>query len=298
MLALLPAIAAGPAAATANAASDRIVVTGGATVGPQETVNDVIVIDGPVLVAGHVTGHVVAVHGKIAISGTVDDTVTAVSERATLLPGAHVGGDLLYGDEKPVIAPGATVSGKVSNEGWADIGKGPGPWIVRFLFWLAVSLSTLVLGLALVALAPRATDAVWAVATQRTGAAIAWATGLFFGLPLATIIAIGSVLGLPFGIVLALALVPLAAIGYVTGCWLLGRRVLKRESDRFRSFLVGWGILRAIALIPFLGGLAWVVASAFGLGVLLLAAWYAGNPARAVRGASPPATGARPAPGS
>ena len=34
------------------------------------------------------------------------------------------------------------------------------------------------------------------------------------------------------------------------------------------AFLAGWGILRVIALVPFLGGLAWFGATVFGLGAL------------------------------
>jgi hypothetical protein len=38
------------------------------------------------------------------------------------------------------------------------------------------------------------------------------------------------------------------------------------------AFLVGWLILRGIGLIPFLGGLVWVLASIAGLGALVIAA--------------------------
>jgi hypothetical protein len=38
------------------------------------------------------------------------------------------------------------------------------------------------------------------------------------------------------------------------------------------AFLVGWLILRGIGLIPFLGGLVWVVAAIAGLGALVIAA--------------------------
>jgi hypothetical protein len=38
------------------------------------------------------------------------------------------------------------------------------------------------------------------------------------------------------------------------------------------AFLVGWLILRGLGLIPFLGGLVWVLASIAGLGALVIAA--------------------------
>ena len=42
--------------------------------------------------------------------------------------------------------------------------------------------------------------------------------------------------------------------------------------SRYVAFLVGWLILRGIGLIPFLGGLVWVVASIGGLGAIVIAA--------------------------
>jgi hypothetical protein len=58
------------------------------------------------------------------------------------------------------------------------------------------------------------------------------------------------------------------SIGYVVGALALGRRVVKEDSSRYLAFLVGWGGLRLIGLIPFLGGLAWLVGTVLGLGTL------------------------------
>jgi hypothetical protein len=38
------------------------------------------------------------------------------------------------------------------------------------------------------------------------------------------------------------------------------------------AFLAGWGAMRVIALVPFLGGIAWLVATVLGLGTLWVAA--------------------------
>ena len=53
-----------------------------------------IVIDGPVTIAGHATGDVVAVSGPIRLTGRVDGDLIAVSDRVLLGPRARVGGDL------------------------------------------------------------------------------------------------------------------------------------------------------------------------------------------------------------
>jgi hypothetical protein len=265
-----------PAAAHAGP-RDQVVVTGDVVVERGETAGDVVVVDGPIRVDGRVTGNVVAVHGAVTVSGRIDGTLTTVTDVARLRPGARVGGNLRYGDEKPEIAPGARVEGEVTDEGWSTAGTSGFRWVLRLAFWLAVSFSTLVLGLALVALFPRAGIAAWGVATERTIVAVAWSASVFFGVPILAVIAIGTVAGLPFGIGLLLALIPAAAVGYVTSCLLAGGFVLRRSGSSFKAFLAGWAMLRVLALIPFVGILTWVLASAFGLGVLAVAGWYAGR---------------------
>jgi len=72
---------------------------------------------------------------------------------------------------------------------------------------------------------------------------------------------------------LLLALLPIYAIGYTTSAFLLGRAIVRPPTSRFLAFLAGWGILRAIALVPGLGILAWFGATVFGLGALVVALW-------------------------
>ena len=143
------------AAGTASAATDHVVITGGAVVPAGQTAGDVVVLDGTVTIAGHATGDVVSVSGPVRVTGRVDGDLIAVSDRAFLGPTARVGGDLRYGDERPVLARGATVGGKISNEDWADAANGWG-WVSLFGWWLAVSVSTLIVGALLVWLAPGA----------------------------------------------------------------------------------------------------------------------------------------------
>jgi len=78
--------------------------------------------------------------------------------------------------------------------------------------------------------------------------------------------------GIPLGLFLFLALALVYSIGYVVGVLALGRLVLKEPASRYVAFLVGWGALRVIALVPFLGGIAWLVSAVLGLGTLWVAA--------------------------
>jgi cytoskeletal protein CcmA (bactofilin family) len=267
-----------PGAASAKR-KDQVVISGSVEVPKGKTAGDIVIVDGPVRIAGHVTGDVVAIAGKVTISGEVDGDVLTVANRLRLLPNGHVHGDVSYADKKPQIASGAAVDGKtkkIRNK----VGVGALAWGIGLAIWLAVTASALILGVLVVALAPRAFEASWEAAEGSLGAVIGMGVGLFIGFPLVALVVAATVVGIPLAGLLLLAVLPLYALGYVTSAWMLGRRVLSGPRSRFVPLLVGLLILRIIALIPFLGGLAGVCATAFGLGALGLAAWRTGGAGR------------------
>ena len=203
------------AAGIASAATDHVVITGGAVVPAGQTAGDVVVLDGTVRIAGHATGDVVSVSGPVRLTGRVDGDLIAVSDRAFLGPTARVGGDLRYGDERPVLAPGASVGGKVSKEDWADAANGWG-WVSMLGWWLAVSVSTLIVGALLVWLAPGALHAAERAVREHLGATIGWGVAIAIGVPLLAILALVTLVGIPFGVALLLAAIPVLLVAYAT----------------------------------------------------------------------------------
>jgi hypothetical protein len=279
----------------ASAATDHVVITGGAVVPAGQTAGDVVVLDGTVSIGGHVTGDVVSVSGPVRVTGRVDGDLIAVSDRATLGSGARVGGDLRYGDERPVLARGARVGGKISNEDWADAAKGWG-WVSLIGWWLAVSVSTLVVGVLLVLLAPAALYAAERAVRERLGASVGWGVAIVIGVPVLAVLALVTLVGIPFGVALLLAVIPVLFVAYVTSAWLVGRRVLRqRSTSRWAALFAGWAILRVLALIPVLGALVGLAAIVVGLGALAVALWRAGRPGAPAPRPEAPASG-RPAP--
>jgi hypothetical protein len=289
LLALLLAVG------SASAATDHVVITGGAVVPPGQTAGDVVVVDGTVTIAGHATGDVVSVSGPVRVSGRVDGDLITVSDRAILAPSARVGGDLRFGDEPPVLARGARVGGEVSNEDWADAANGWG-WVSGFAWWLAVSVSTLIVGLLLVWLAPGALSAGERAVREHVGATVGWGVAIAIGVPLLAVLALVTLVGIPFGLALLLASIPVLLVAYTTGAWIVGRRLLRSRSARpWAALLAGWGLLRVLALIPVAGALVGLIATVVGLGALAVALWQARRPATPV--ATPDAQAAgRPAP--
>jgi hypothetical protein len=258
------------------AAKDRIVLTGPVVVGSTETVSNVVAFDGSVTIRGRVTSDVVAFNGDVRVpSGRVGGDLTALNGQIFLGPRAVVGGDLNWRDTRPVIAPGARVAGDVNEFQW-DVSPWSGfAWAL--LFWLAQTVSVLVLGVILIALWPRGFDALAAAWRRSPGPVVGWGALLLIGLPIAAVIALASLVGIPLGIGLLLALLPLWAVGYVAGTFVLGR-LIARDAGRLLAFLVGLLIVQVLALIPFLNGLVAIVVVAIGLGTLAVAAWRANRP--------------------
>lgn len=261
---------------------DLVVLTGNARVTAEESVDTVVVFDGAAIVEGAVEGSVVAFNGPVDIAGTVAEDVVVFNGTVTVRSAAVVGGDLVSRTE-PVIEEGGTVEGEIRRN-VGELFRDPFPFLGKLAAWLAVSVSILVWGFLLLFLAPRAADAVAEAWRSGGGPAVGWGLILLIGLPLVAILALVTVLAIPFGVGLLLALSVIYATGYTAGCWVVGRSILKPPGSRATAFLVGWAILRALALIPFVAGLVGAIATVVGLGAMAVAIWRA----RAARPAAQP----------
>ena len=258
-----------PASAFAAGPKERIVIVGDVLVDRGETTKDVVVADGDVTVRGTVDGNLVVADGDVTIRGRVTGDVVTFAGRATLGRRAQVEGDVSYADKKPVVAPGARVDGKVKKfkgENFAG-----GAIALQIAVWLAVTISVLVLGLILLVLFPRAADAVARAAKARTGRSMLIGLLTFFLIPILGFVALITVVGIPLGAGLLLAMLPIYALAYTASTFAVGRMVAKK-SGRILAFIAGLVILRVLALVPFLGGLVWFLATLLGLGALLVAA--------------------------
>lgn len=276
----------------------RISVTGGLVVASGETVegptvsaNGPVRIDGRVngavyvgrgdlRIDGRVTGDVLVLDGDAFINGRVGGSVTVLNGKATVRRGANVHGDVAS-RTTPTAARG-TVQGHVAR---LDINSLFAGFVVVLLvvLWVAVTLSTALLGLFFVWLFPRAADAV-VVAGRRV-----WASfflGLFVGI-IAFVLGLAimaSVVGIPLGFAVLGTLAVLVPLGYVASALIFGRLMVHRggTGGRLGAFFAGFGILRFGALVPGLGFVIGFFFATYGFGAVIIAAWRAGRRAFAV----------------
>jgi hypothetical protein len=282
---MLALAAPAAAAAAANEPQDQIVLSGAVDVPRGQEVGEVVVLHGSVSVEGVVHGDVVVLDGRISVTGQVSGAVVAISGPVFVGPDAQIGGDVIVRDTL-TLKEGATIGGRV-RRGTAFTFRTPIRALGRYASWLAVATSTLVLGLLLILIAPRAADAVASVASGSPWVSLGWGAAVFVGIPLIAVLSVVSLLGLPFGLALLLALLLLYFVGYAWSVWALGRLLWKPPRSRALAFVFGWLIVSAVAAIPVVGGIVWLVGSVFGLGAMSVATWRARGSGGKHRGGKP-----------
>jgi cytoskeletal protein CcmA (bactofilin family) len=265
---LARALPAGASAGTHSDSGDSIVVlSGDVTVPAGKTVEGVFVAHGDARIAGRVDGDVIVLSGDTLVAGTIDGDLLSANGAVRLTRTAHVTGDVRYGSDRPVVSNAARVNGDVTNEDWSG-SLDFLPFLGGFLIWLAVGVSSLLLGALLLLIAPRAADALEARSHERVGPVIAIGIAIVICLPIAAVLAAVLIVGIPLAIGILLALAPLAAIAYTVAGYVLGRRLVKAPRGRMLAFLAGMALLRALALVPILGVLVGLAAVIFGFGLL------------------------------
>jgi cytoskeletal protein CcmA (bactofilin family) len=269
--------------------NDQIVLHGTLDIPDGETVDSAVIFDGPATVEGAVTQSLVVFNGDVEISGTVQRDVVVFNGNVVLKAGAVVHGNVVSQNDAQ-IEQGATLDGQ-QQKITTDIDAGAVGFASRVAWWIGYSVSTLILGLVLLLLAPAIDGALTRAGRTKLGASIGFGAIVFFGVPVISGLLLITVVGIPLGLFFLLALALIYTAGYVAGQHVLGRYVMKDQKSRYVAFMIGWLISRALALIPIVGGLVWFALTIVGLGAAVLAA-------RAARGdtSAPVATPAAPPP--
>lgn len=233
---------------------------------------------GNVDVGRAVHGHLLAGGGEVRIDAPVEGNVEVAADRLVLGPGARIRGDLRYRSPNPVDrAPAAVVGGTVTRaplEGRAVPGWLPSlPDWAGALFGLAAFLFT---GLALGTLFPGTARRLLGAGREKPLPSLGVGVLSLLVIPVLILAALITVVGLPlalaggalFGFALYLAR---AVVALWVGDAILGERAGEGRRRVVLAFLVGGTLLFALGLIPWVGAVVRVLATAFGIGAAVLA---------------------------
>ena len=250
---------------------DQIVLAGSVAVPRGQRVGEVVVFSGRVTVNGVVSGDVVVFEGPVTVTGQVDGSVIAADGVVRLEESARVGGDV-FSSETILARPGSKVGGETRN-GVRFSFEAPLAALGKLLGPVAVSVSVLLAGLALVLLTPRGADAVAEALADAPLASIGWGIAIAISVPIAAVALVISVLGLPLGLALFLSLGLWWLVGLTWAAWCAGRELVRAPRGRVPAFVAGWAILAAVGLVPILNVALWTLAPALGTGAMLIAVW-------------------------
>lgn len=206
----------------------------------------------------------------ITVNAPVGRDVTAQTGELTLGDAARVNGDVIYTSSNDLQRDdGATVNGEVRRQDARETAAGPGDYLGFLLFMLA---ALLVISMALVLVMPllfqRASNA---VLTQPGKAALVGLI-LHIGVPVLLLALSLTIIGLPLAIIVGLAWLLILALSGPAAAYLLGRVILRNNSNAIVIMLVGSLVLLLLYLIPFVNFLAFIAVALFGTGGLALAA--------------------------
>lgn len=275
-------LAMAPGTALAQSPDDRdngfILRTRGDVVIPAgETVSSVVVVDGNLDVRGRVSNFVLVIKGDAVVTGVVERELTVISGDIDLKPGAEVHNvNSVRGDI--IQAQGATVSGDIHERDnfrfiWAVAG------VFSILFWLGMTVATVAAALIFAVVGGRQLKAASRLMTGEAVNAIIGTVVLWVGVPMLAVLAMITVIGLPFGLGLLLFLLPaLGFLGFIVAGTRLGLAIVDlggREVGEhpYLAAALGSLILQLLILLPFLGALIAIVAGVWGAGSLAFIAY-------------------------
>lgn len=234
-----------------------------------EALADVAALDGSVEVSGHVAGDVVVLRGdaRLAASATVDGDVFVVGGTIRAAQGARIGGRM--------------VSYPTASHAWLTLLEGPSlglgytsrlvlgaklallaAWAALLILLFAASGRQVLETAAGVGREPFRcfmTGLVSLLALVLTGVFVSALARGIAGVPLLVLVVL---------VALLLKLWGMVAVFYALGDWVAGR-VLRRRLPPLSAATLGLVLLGAVKFLPYVGILAWTVATLIGIGATL-----------------------------
>ncbi len=267
-----------PAALAASVVPDPhavlVSVNGSVDVPAGDRLDTLVVMDGNAHVSGDVRTIVVA-GGTATLSGARTRDLIVLDGSADLQTGTTVSGDVLTLHGTVSRQTGAVVGGASRNLDTDLAALGlllVGAFIVLFI---GLGLTTLAIALLVAALAGRQVRNVESLITREPGQVLVAGIVGSIALPALAVALMMTVVGAPIGIAMLLILMPVAALAWLVaaiwiGDWIVVRLWKAPEPERpYRAAVIGVIVLAVAGMLPFVSA----IATLFGFGALLLAAW-------------------------
>ena len=257
------------------------VAGGQVVIGPNGTVaENASIAAGQVVVEGAVTGQLHAVGGQVTLNGPVGGDVSVGAGKLTLGPDARIAGKLAFRGGDLRQDPAAQVTGGITHttrERWGNWHeRTPAERFLRGWLWTA---GLIFLAALIAAALPGPSQRMARELSTRP-----WITPLLgivalSAIPVAAVLAMITVIGIPIGLLALFGYGALLLVGYVWLAVVVGGLLLDRIKPEVASqtaWRVGAAMLAMLTLgllgrIPFLGGFIVFVAMIVGVGMVVAA---------------------------
>ncbi|MEK7571441.1 MAG: polymer-forming cytoskeletal protein [Patescibacteria group bacterium] len=228
---------------------------------------------GSVIVAAPISKGATFTGGNVILEQAINGNVYAAVGQLTLMPQAHIEGNLTYlSDEPAQLFPGATIMGKLTHT-FPPVEERQSNFIDSWLlFKLPEFISLLIIGLLLVGLTPyflqRVSDNIAKQPWKNLGIGL---LTLLLG-PVIFMLLLFTLIGIPAAFLFIILFVIVAYLAKLFTIYLIGEKIGKTIDKKLPSailFLLGLLMYTVFTFIPFLGGIIGLLATLFGLGSLL-----------------------------
>ena len=262
-----------------NTGSVLVSVNGSVDIPAGDRLDTLVVVGGDALISGDVRT-IVVVRGTATLAGATTETLVVVNGTADLQAGTTVLGDVRTLDGSVVQQSGATVAGSVrAMDGdlaafFGALGLLLVP--VFILLFIGMALATIAAALLVAALGARQVRATGALIRREPGPVLVAGILGSIVLPLLAVLSIVTVVGAPIGLGMFFIVLPAVAfLAWIVaaiwiGDWMVTRMRGAAEPGRpYLAAVLGVIVLAVAGILPFVSA----IATLFGFGALLLAAW-------------------------
>lgn len=263
---------------------NALVFANSVTIGPKAVIKGHLNVYAAALAMnGTVNKKLYSAGEQITINGEVKDTATIDGDRIIFGPNAILHDTTTVAAEKAeknvTISPQTTGADyikitkqtyKSKKSGTADPNSRLSRWLLSFIFFT-------VLGIIMMLLWPKRLAEITKTMIKKP--ALAWSRGALFVLltPLAALVLMFTIIGLPLAIIGLIAYVLLLCVARIFSAMMLGQFLMddkvfskdKQKWNPYVQFICGYFILSIIFSIPWIGWLVCALAATWGVGGLL-----------------------------
>jgi cytoskeletal protein CcmA (bactofilin family) len=293
-------IAAGRINIAGTVQDDVLAASGAFTLWPQAQIGgDLRLASGDAEVAGAVGGDLVVMAGSVVVAGQIGGDLRTMAGKVIVLPGAVIGGRIItHGPGLVDVSRDAQVLGGVApsepqqtkrnreNRGGSHA-LITGTLLFTFLRLPVIGLGTLITGLLFLAIFPSFAEAAAGTLRAQPGASVLTGFVTFAAVPLAILVLMLTILGLPVAVLAAAAFLLILVVAYGFGAltlicaiWRRMRSVNERSLAlptgfwrRALCLFIALAVLSLLRPLPIAGDIAFWGTLMLGLGGLTLEVW-------------------------